>query len=160
MNSEETLACADRLGRFFASYSSIPPVAGRLLGYLIICTPEWQSINELARALKASRSAIVGAAQVLENRGVVKRTRVAGNRNDFISFDIVGFESRGFDATAYLQMAALFHEGFTFVKDASVERQSHVQELMEFAQFLADRMPLLQRDWLEKRDSARENVST
>jgi hypothetical protein len=159
MNSEEALAYADRLGRFFASYSSIPPVAGRLLGYLMIATPEWQSINELASALKASRSAIVGAAQVLENRGVVKRTRVAGNRNDLISFDIVGFESRGFDATAYLQMAALFKEGFPSVEGASGERQAHLQELIEFAQFLAERMPLLQRDWLEHRDDGRKHVS-
>jgi len=160
MNSEETFTYADRLGQFFASYSSIPPVAGRLLGYLIVCKPEWQSINELASALRASRSAVVGAVQVLENRHAVKRIRVAGNRNDLISFDIVGFESRGFDATAYLLMAAIFKEGLTSVEDASGERQSHLQELIDFAEFLADRMPLLQRDWLEQRNSRRENVST
>src|SRR5215469_10400616 len=130
MNREAELAYADRLGQFFASYSGIPPVAGRLLGYLVVCQPERQSINELASALQASRSAIVGAAQLLEHRHVVKRTRVAGNRNDLFSFDADGFENRGFDATAYLQMAALFNEGFTYVKDTSMERASQVQELV------------------------------
>jgi DNA-binding transcriptional regulator GbsR (MarR family) len=157
MNSEASLSYADRLGQVFARYSSVPPVAGRLLGYLIICKPEQQSINELASALKASRSAIVGAVQLLEARHVVKRTRAAGDRNDLIYFDINGFESRGFDASAYLQMAALFHEGLMLVKGDSEERQSHVQELIDFAQFLAERMPLLQKDWHETRDSKREN---
>jgi DNA-binding transcriptional regulator GbsR (MarR family) len=159
MNGEAKLSYTDRLGQFFASYSGIPPVAGRLLGYLIVCKPERQSINDLASALKASRSAIVGAAQLLENRHVVKRTRVAGNRNDLISFDVDGFENRGFDATAYLQMATLFKEGFSYVNDTAVERQSHLQELVDFAQFLAERMPILQKDWLEYRDSRRENIA-
>ena len=159
MNRETELSYADRLGQFFASYSGIPPVAGRLLGYLIVCRPERQSINELASAIKASRSAIVGAAQLLENRHVVKRSRVAGNRNDLISFDVDGFENRGFDAAAYLQMAALFKEGHSYVKDGAVERQSHLGELVDFAQFLAERMPLLRKDWLEHRDRTRENIS-
>src|SRR5262249_8476744 len=118
--------------------------------------PEQQSVNELARALKASRSAIVGAVQLLESRRVVKRTRVAGDRNDLICFDISGFENRGFDATAYLRMAALFHEGLAFVEGASAERQSQLQELTRFAEFLAERMPRLQKDWRETRDSKRE----
>ncbi len=159
MNSEAALSYADRLGQFFASYASIPPVAGRLLGYLIVCQPERQSINDLASALQASRSAIVGAAQLLENRHVIKRNRVAGNRNDLISFDADGFENRGFDASAYLQMAALFKEGFAYVQDASVERQSHMQELVDFAQFLAERMPLLRKDWLEHRDRRRKHIA-
>jgi hypothetical protein len=135
MNDVAELSYTDRLGQFFANYSGIPPVAGRLLGYLIVCKPERQSINDLASALKASRSAIVGAAQLLENRRVVKRTRVAGNRNDLISFDVDGFENRGFDATAYLQMATLFKEGFSYVNNTAVERQLHLQELVDFAQF-------------------------
>ena len=110
-------------------------------------------------ALKASRSAIVGAAQLLENRHVVKRTRVAGNRNDLISFDADGFENRGFDATAYLQMTTLFKEGFSYVNNTALERQLHLQELVDFAQFLAERMPILQKDWLEHRDSRRENIA-
>ena len=159
MNREAELSYADRLGQFFASYSGIPPVAGRLLGYLIVCQPERQSINELASAIKASRSAVVGAAQLLENRHVVKRSRVAGNRNDLISFDADGFENRGFDAAPYLQMAALFKDGYSYVNDAAVERQSHLQELVDFAQFLAERMPILRKDWLEHRARRRENTS-
>ena len=72
---------------------------------------------------------------------------------------IHGFENRGFDATAYLQMADLFKEGVSYVKDAAIERQSRLQELVDFAQFLAERMPLLRKDWLDHRDSRRENIS-
>lgn len=153
MNIESQLAYANSLGQFLARYSSIPPVAGRLLGFLIVCEPEQQSINELARALKASRSAIVGAVQILENRQVVKRVRLAGNRNDLISFDLGGFETRGFDVTAYAQLGALFKAGLA-IQPMSTESQTRLQELADFAEFLSEHMPLLQKKWLRYRNTS------
>ena len=45
-------------------------MAGRLLGYLLVCNPAAQSIDELSDALLASRSAIAGA---------IKLRRVTGS---------------------------------------------------------------------------------
>jgi predicted transcriptional regulator len=35
----------------------VSPMAGRVVGYLLVCEPAWQRIDELATALQASRSA-------------------------------------------------------------------------------------------------------
>jgi hypothetical protein len=43
------------------------PDGGRLIGYLAVCDPREGSISELADALLASRSAIAGAVNALEN---------------------------------------------------------------------------------------------
>ena len=153
MKNDAVLAYADKVGQFFVTYSSISPMAGRLLGYLLICEPRQQAINDLARALKASRSAIVGAVQVLENRHVVNRTRVAGNRNDLIAFDAVGFEERGFNETIYRQQAALFKEGLELLMKSSSGRSTQLEELIQFAEFLAERMPLLQQEWQKRSKS-------
>ena len=153
MNNDRLLSYVDRAGQFYSHYSSISPVAGRLLGYLTICEPEQQSINQLTVALKTSRSAIVGAVQVLENRHIVKRMRFAGSRNDLISFYAAAFENRGFDGTAYVELANLFKEGINLLNTKSPERHTQLEELVQFSKFLAKRMPLLQKEWYTQRDA-------
>jgi DNA-binding transcriptional regulator GbsR (MarR family) len=156
MKNDALLTYADHAGRFYARQYGIPPMAGRLLGYLTVCEPEHQSINELADALMASRSAIVGAVQVLENVHIVKRTRIAGKRSDSISVDVTSFEGKGFDAVVYQEQAALFREGLALLKGATAERQARLEELVHFAEFLAKRMPALQKEWYEQRDAMRK----
>jgi hypothetical protein len=50
-------------------------VAGRVLGYLMICQPPEQTIDELGKALLASRSAITGAVSLL-TRCHVRRSMI------------------------------------------------------------------------------------
>jgi DNA-binding transcriptional regulator GbsR (MarR family) len=156
MNTDALLTYADHAGHFYARHYGISPMAGRLFGYLIVCEPEKQSINELADALMASRSAIVGAVQVLENAHIVKRTRTAGQRYDTISVDATSFEGNGFDAMVYKEQAALFREGLSLLKGATEERQAQLEELVYFAEFLAERMPVLQKEWYKQRDTMRK----
>lgn len=157
MKINTLLTYADHAGHFYARYYSIPPIAGRLLGYLTVCEPEQQSINELADTLMASRSAIVGAVQVLENVHIVKRERAAGKRNDLISVDASSFEGRGFDGSVYKAQAALFKEGLSLIKKSPTERQEQLEELVHFTEFLAARMPALQKEWYKQRNAIKEN---
>ena len=57
-------------------------MAGRVLGYLLVCDPPEQTIAQLSEALLASRSAITGALDVLERIHAVRRARAAGERMD------------------------------------------------------------------------------
>jgi hypothetical protein len=63
MTTDAELIFADHAGRFYARQYGFPPVAGRLLGYLIICDPPQRTIADLAKALLASRSAIARCGQ-------------------------------------------------------------------------------------------------
>ena len=67
MPSDAELTFADHAGRLFARRYGMPPMVGRLIGYLAVCDPRDQSIGELADALLASRSAIANAVSYLEN---------------------------------------------------------------------------------------------
>jgi len=154
MNKDEQLIYADHVGRFYARRYGFSPMTGRLLGYLTVCVPEKQSIIELADALMASRSAVAGAIQTLENYHLVKRTRAAGQRSDSISLDPAGLEGRGFDATTYQEQAALFREGLTVLKgEISDQRASLLEEAAALAEFLAEQMPALQKEWHKQRDA-------
>jgi DNA-binding transcriptional regulator GbsR (MarR family) len=73
------------VARYYMREQNVPPVAGRVLGYLGVCEPAAQTINDLSEALLASRSAITQAVVLLESRGLVQRSRACGERVDRVT---------------------------------------------------------------------------
>jgi DNA-binding MarR family transcriptional regulator len=149
--TDAELTFADHMGRFYARRYAYPPMVGRLLGYLQVCDPPEQSIGELADALLASRSAITGAVKVLENAHSVRRLRVAGERMDRVRIDISSARALGLDISEYEEMSELAQEGMEVVRDAPAERQATMLELSAFADFLLERLPVLQQEWKDRR---------
>jgi hypothetical protein len=122
-------------------------MVGRLLGYLAICDPREQSIGELADALLASRSAITGAIKTLEAIHVVQRSRAAGERMDRVCIDLTSPQAFGFDITEYVEQGDLAREGLEVLKGASLERRAVLLHWAAFADFLADKLPVLEKQW-------------
>ena len=130
-------------------------MVGRLLGYLMVCAPREQSISELAEALLASRSAIAGAVSTLENLGLVRRSRAAGERMDRVSIDRTSRRAWGFDVSEYREQGELAREGLEVLADAPPERRAVLLELAAFADFLVERLPGLEQEWNEHREALR-----
>jgi len=144
---------ADHMGRFYARRYGFPPMVGRLLGYLAVCDPPEQSIGELADALLASRSAIAGAVKVLEATRAIRRSRAAGERMDRVRIDLTSPQSMGMDISEYEELRELAQEGLQVVRDAPMERQAVLLEMSGFADFLVERMPVLQQEWNARREA-------
>jgi hypothetical protein len=153
--SDGELLFADHVGRFYAREHGFPPMAGRLLGYLMICDPPQQTIEELSDALMASRSAITGAVKLMEGYGLVRRTRRAGERADRIGPDVAALEPRNFDSRLFIEQAALFREGLALLADAPPGRRAPLEELAALADFLGERLPQVLAEWHERRDALR-----
>ena len=149
------LIFADHVGRFYARQYGFPPMAGRLLGYLFVCDPPQQSIDELSEALLASRSAITGAVKLLEGYKMARRTRAAGERADRVSFNPASAQPQNFDTALHKEHAALFREGLALLADASAERRAPLEEMVALAEFLAERLPALLDEWHAHRDQLR-----
>ena len=109
--SDAELTYADHMGRFCARRYGLPPMVGRLAGYLAVCDPPEQSIGELAEALLASRSAITNAVNVLETMHQVRRTRAAGERMDRVRMDLSSPQAMGLDPAEYEELRDLTREG-------------------------------------------------
>ena len=155
MPHDAQLIFADHVGRFYARQYSFPPMAGRLLGYLFVCDPQQQTIDELGEALLASRSAITGAVKLLEGYGMARRTRIAGERVDRVSLDPVSPQPQNFDSAIHQEHAALFREGLALLVDASPERRAPLAEMVALAEFLSERLPALRDEWQTYRDELR-----
>ncbi len=130
-------------------------MAGRLLGYLFVCDPPQQTIDELSEALLASRSAITGAVKLLETYKMARRTRVAGDRVDRVDLEPASQQPQNFDSAIHKEHAALFREGLELLVDAPAERRAPLEEMAALAEFLADRLPRLLDEWHAYRDELR-----
>jgi len=146
------LAFTDRMADFYAREYGFPPVAGRVLGYLLICQPPEQTVAGLSEALLASRSAITGAVALLARYHAVRRTRSAGQRMDHITLDPRALDPTGFAGATYQQQATLAREALAMLEDGPSERRSMIEEGAAFYDFLAERMPALLTEWHARRD--------
>jgi hypothetical protein len=155
MPSDAEITFADHSGRLYARRYGMAPMVGRLLGYLAICDPREQSIADLAEALLASRSAIAGAVSALDNLGMIRRSRAAGERMDRVRIDLTGPRSMGFDVTEYREQGDLAREGLALLADEPLERRAVLLEWAAFADFLAARLPELEQDWTVHREQLR-----
>lgn len=150
LNDAET-SFTDRVAAFYAREYGFPPVAGRLLGYLLICQPPQRTIADLGTELQASRTAITTAVALLERYHAVRRTRSAGQRADYVALDPRALDPTGFAAESYRTQAALAREALGLLADEESGRRAVIAEAAEFYEFLAGRMPALLADWLARR---------
>ena len=155
MLRDEELTFADHLGRFYARRYAFPPMAGRVLGYLLVCDRPDQTIAELSEALLASRSAVTGALEVLERIHAVRRSRAAGERMDRVRVDLSSAQSQGFDVSEYRELGDLAREGLEVLKDASPERRATLVEMAAFADWLVERMGVMKEEWEAHREALR-----
>lgn len=160
MSRDAQLIFADHVGRFYARQYGFPPMAGRLLGYLFVCDPPEQTIDELGEALLASRSAITGAVKLLEGYRLARRTRTAGERVDRVSVDPASQQPQNFDSAIHKEHAALFREGLALLADSSPERRAPLEEMVALADFLSERLPRLLQEWHTYRDELRASGHT
>ena len=145
--SPEELAFINRAGDFYAREYGFPPVAGRLLAYLLICRPPQQTIAELSEALLASRSAITGAVTLLVGHRAVQRSRSAGQRLDHVTIDPRALDPTGFAAALYEEQASLARDALALLAECDSERRAILEEGAAFYDFLAEKMPALLTEW-------------
>ncbi|MFH5208673.1 GbsR/MarR family transcriptional regulator [Antrihabitans spumae] len=155
MPADAEIVFADHVGRFYARQYGFPPMAGRLLGYLFVCEPAAQTIDELSDALLASRSAITGAVKMLESFNIVRRDRAAGERVDRVTIDPESRQPQNFDSAIHKEHAALFREGLALLSDSAPERRAPLEETIALAEFLGERLPELRDEWLVRRENLR-----
>jgi hypothetical protein len=155
MTIEEELAFADSLGRHMARQYGLPPMTGRVCGWLLICDPREQSIAELTQALSASRTAVGDALSQLERFGYVRRTRRAGERADRVSIDPDVWMKSLVDTQEYVAQAAIARRGLAILGDAPPQRRKRLAEYAAFAEFLVERLPALGTEWVEHAERLR-----
>lgn len=77
----------ERVAAAFAQHFGLPPITGRILGWLLICDPPEQSAGEIAKAIGASRASLTTSMRLLTVGELVRRRHRPGERTTFFRID-------------------------------------------------------------------------
>jgi DNA-binding transcriptional regulator GbsR (MarR family) len=134
----------------------MPRMAGRVLGWLLICDPPQQSPGELAAALQASKASISTTIRYLVQIGLVERVVFPGKRRDYFRMREEAWsrttEERFDMVTAMRELA---EEGLALRADAGAEATEQLREMRDFYAFNERELPALIERWRQERRSER-----
>ncbi|PSK98424.1 MarR family protein [Murinocardiopsis flavida] len=77
---ERLLAWVERMANHLSEVDGLPPITGRILGWLMVCEPAEQSAGEIAAAIGASRGSMTTNLRQLSALGFVQRVTRPGRR--------------------------------------------------------------------------------
>jgi DNA-binding transcriptional regulator GbsR (MarR family) len=77
----------ERVAEAFTLHFGLPPITGRILGWLLICDPAEQSAGEIADAIGASRASLTTSMRLLTAGEFVRRRHRPGERSTYFRID-------------------------------------------------------------------------
>jgi hypothetical protein len=84
---EDVLAWVERVASYYAEVYGMPPIMGRIVGWLLICDPPEQSSAEIAAAIGASRASLTTNMRLLTASGLVQRRTRLRERTAYYHMD-------------------------------------------------------------------------
>jgi DNA-binding transcriptional ArsR family regulator len=138
----------DSVGEWTARSAGLPPMTGRVLGWLLVCDPPEQTAAELGEALGASAGSISAATRMLVGAKLVDRLRIRGERAERFRFRSDAWDEQILDPGA-TQVRALLRRGMAALADEPPERRRRLEELDEFYAWWEERAPRLVEEWHE-----------
>jgi len=129
-------------------------MAGRILGYLIVCDKDAVSFNEIMKALKASKGSISGTTRQLMNIGFVEPVSLSGDRKTYyrISNLEVGSILKA-RIQLFLKFAEVLDKG-RGLKEKNDRVSEWTLEVSSFYKWLGDEIDLVLQKW----ENEKENI--
>ncbi|KAA9161046.1 transcriptional regulator [Amycolatopsis acidicola] len=90
--SDEVLDWVERVSVFLAEQYGQPPIAGRILGWLMICDPPEQSAARIGAAIGASRASLTTNMRLLVGAGLVSKRTGRGERTTYFRMESDAWE--------------------------------------------------------------------
>jgi len=136
-------------------------MAGRVIGWLLICDPPAQTFNQLVTVLGASKGSISSALQVLVTGGLVERFSRPGERRDYYCVrpgTWVDLAQR--QSGLYGAFKSLTERGLHLLAGAPAARRERLQEMYDFYAWLEREMPALWERWEREKGHAQKGEDT
>jgi DNA-binding transcriptional regulator GbsR (MarR family) len=123
-------------------------VAGRIIGWLLICEPSYQLQSELVETLSASKSSISVALKDLTTLYLVERFTLPGDRRTFYR-TTKDMWSRSFRARMHqvTELKELSERGLEALKDETPQRRHRLEFMRDMNAFMETEFPKLLDAW-------------
>lgn len=132
---------AEEVGLFFET-GGLPPMAGRILGWLLVSEPPEQSAAEIGEVLDASKASISTNLRVLLQVGLIRRTAVRGKRGAF--YEVLPDQwARMLEAKlgALTTFRRLAEGGLEILAAEPAERSERLREIHDLYVFFENEFP-------------------
>lgn len=126
---------AEDVGRVFEGFG-VSRMAGRVLGWLLICDPPRQSSADLVAALGATKGSISTATRMLEASGLIDRVAVPGRRGDFFELRPEAFHQAHDQLGTMRVFRELMDRGLAVLGDEDSPRARRLRRTRDFYAYL------------------------
>jgi len=121
-----------------------PRMAGRILGWLLLCQPPHQSAEQLATIVEASKGSISSMTRLLVQMGMVEKIGIPGRRDTYYRIRSGSWsELLRNNLTNMTAMRKLADRGLELISGRSPESRERLQDLRDFHAFLEREIPSL-----------------
>ncbi|MBP8250919.1 MAG: MarR family transcriptional regulator [Herpetosiphon sp.] len=151
IDHEQAMHYVERVA-FLYEAAGMPRMAGRILGWLLICDPPAQNAADLAHVLQASKGSISSMTRLLLQFRLIDRVSIPGDRRDYfilrtdLWFDLVWQKLHGMNI--FRQLA---DDGLALLRNAPAETQQRLEEIRKIYAFFERELPLLLEKWEQER---------
>jgi DNA-binding transcriptional regulator GbsR (MarR family) len=119
-------------------------MAGRIIGWLLICDPPHQSAKELATVLEASKGSISTIIRWLDDSGLVERLGIPGHRSTYYRIKPGAWIEIAKAKTAFHKpLKDLADSGLKLLQGENVQLSARLREMRAFQAFFEKEIPLL-----------------
>jgi len=132
--------------------AGMPPMAGRVLGHLLICDPPEQTSADLQDALGASKGSISMTTSLLVRGGLVDRTRLPGDRRHYYLIRPGMWSRLMQDQVEQVRsIRETVERGIDLLADEAPSRRARLEEMRAFYAFYQRELPALVERWRTER---------
>ncbi len=132
----------------FWERQGLPRIAGRILGWLFVCSPPHRSSTQLAADLGVSKGSISSMTRLLLDSGSIEIAPIPGSRATFFRLSSETLErklSRRIEAM--LGFGPIARQGHELVEDRSPQERARLQRAADLYAFLERELPALLERW-------------
>ncbi len=126
----------------------MPRMAGRMIGWLLICDPPHQSTSDLAQTLHASKASISTMTRLLVQMGLVEQVGVPGQRRDHFRIKPGAWDEWMRTGMEEITLGRqLAERGLELLDGKPTEAKQRLKEAREVYAFFEEEYPALLDRW-------------
>ena len=132
-------------------------MAGRVIGWLLICDPPEQTFGQIAEVLQASKGSISAAMKFLVPSGIVERISRPGDRRDYYRCRAGAWTDMARDQSRqYADFRRLAERGLELLAEARADRRERLQGMHDLYAWLEQEMPAVWERWRREHQERQE----
>ena len=159
MEQQKVKDLVERIG-IVCDKDGMPPLAGRMVGFLMLAEPPHKTFDEIAEFLQASKSAISTTLRFLEGQGMVEYITFSGDRKRYFRLSV---DSWGKVILGKMEFLKMMRERVNMVlaarSDAYPEFNVGLKSMLALYDICLEGMPILIQKWEDKVVELKQEVA-